>query len=608
MSPSSMVLPAERLLFQLCLLALPLSAAGVEFSAPTLRSALGEPLDVEIEVRAEAGERLVPQCFRSFAPRSRDLPAPVGAHLRYEGDEERGRLQVATSAAVTEPALQLGIETTCGGSRAWRELPLLLKPSPSAANGPVRMLSGGEWVIVPGESPASMARLLYPGQPGVQRRFVAALIAGNPAVDIDPSGTRELPVGTVLRMPDWRALGSVAGGERPISGERARSPQVSASPSPASEMTRSGPAPMAGARKVVVPPAATGALRLSTSLAERPAADERLREMLRLEYRLLQSLASQMSASGSALAADAGSLERLPEPRVPTGSAPPAQASALLPAPSVPSQAPAVATPSAVAPPVHLRQSPPEPSAGRSGGLIDWLPYIAAGGFSGFAMIAFGLYRARRHHRSAKETLSLSHAETIVLDMPAARPPASAEAPEAVQATAAAPKAVPAAVPMPSEISPTDVNPVMELAEIMLSFGRLEGAAQTLQEYIEANPKETLKPWMKLLDIYREGNMPAEFDALADKLHRNFNVECQRWDGSVPPPVSPRQIGRAMSLDEFPHICEQLVALWGTPACLDYLHKLLRDNRGGERNGFTLPVVQEILFLIDIHVGREAAT
>ena len=32
-----------------------------------------------------------------------------------------------------------------------------------------------------------------------------------------------------------------------------------------------------------------------------------------------------------------------------------------------------------------------------------------------------------------------------------------------------------------------EANPVMELAEIMLSFGRVKGAAQALQEYIDSN-------------------------------------------------------------------------------------------------------------------------
>jgi hypothetical protein len=155
----------------------------------------------------------------------------------------------------------------------------------------------------------------------------------------------------------------------------------------------------------------------------------------------------------------------------------------------------------------------------------------------------------------------------------------------------------------------TDINPVMELADIMLSFGRVEGAAQTLKEYIEANPQEALQPWVKLLDIYRSGDMHEQFDDLAQKLNRNFNVELQQWDPEPPPAelAGSDNPAKANSLEEMPHICEQIVSRWGRDGCLDYLHQLLRDNRGGQRSGFTLPIVQEILLLIEILVAREGA-
>lgn len=142
----------------------------------------------------------------------------------------------------------------------------------------------------------------------------------------------------------------------------------------------------------------------------------------------------------------------------------------------------------------------------------------------------------------------------------------------------------------------------MELAEIMLSFGRVNGAAQTLQEFIEANPKAALQPWMRLLDIYRDSGMRAEFEALATNLNQNFNVEVVHWDKAAP--------GERleMSLELLPHIRDQIDALWGKPECFDYLQQLLRDNRNGERTGFSLPVVKEILLLIDLMVAEKAAT
>ena len=148
----------------------------------------------------------------------------------------------------------------------------------------------------------------------------------------------------------------------------------------------------------------------------------------------------------------------------------------------------------------------------------------------------------------------------------------------------------------------------------MISFGRIAGAAKTLEEYLAANPKESLQPWIRLLHIYQRNGMRGEFEALSLKLNRNFNVEIMRWDdgGSVPSgelelvPLEPVEPAKVMTLEAIPRLCDQIVALWGTAACVDFLEKLLRDNRGGERIGFPLPVVEEILLLTEVMAAREA--
>jgi hypothetical protein len=49
-----------------------------------------------------------------------------------------------------------------------------------------------------------------------------------------------------------------------------------------------------------------------------------------------------------------------------------------------------------------------------------------------------------------------------------------------------------------------------------------------------------------------------------------------------------------------PRIISTICELWPNGDVVAYLHQLLRDNRGGKRAGFSLPVVEEILFLIDL--------
>jgi pilus assembly protein FimV len=155
-------------------------------------------------------------------------------------------------------------------------------------------------------------------------------------------------------------------------------------------------------------------------------------------------------------------------------------------------------------------------------------------------------------------------------------------------------------------------NPVMELAEIMLSFGRVKGAAQALQEYIDTNPQEALKPWIRLMDVYRMAGMRHEFEKVAHELNKNFNVQVQNWEDftegqdhtrvdvvlEAKPSVQPA--GMPGGVEEMPAIMERIIQRWQGEEVLGYMNQLLRDNRGGTRIGLALPVVSDLLFLVEL--------
>lgn len=157
-----------------------------------------------------------------------------------------------------------------------------------------------------------------------------------------------------------------------------------------------------------------------------------------------------------------------------------------------------------------------------------------------------------------------------------------------------------------------EANPVMELAEIMLSFGRVKGAAQALQEYIDTNPQEALKPWIRLMDVYRMAGMRHEFEKVSHELNKNFNVQVQKWEDfaegqdhtrvdvvlEAKPSVLPA--GMPGALEEMPAIMEKIIQRWQSDEVLGYMNQLLRDNRGGTRIGFALPVVSDLLFLVEL--------
>lgn len=132
---------------------------------------------------------------------------------------------------------------------------------------------------------------------------------------------------------------------------------------------------------------------------------------------------------------------------------------------------------------------------------------------------------------------------------------------------------------------------VLELAEIMMSFGRSEGAAQALSEFLRDYPKESLIPWLKLLELYHSNGHRGEYDDLAPKLNRAFNVKVPEWETFNEPSTTQE------SVEQFAHIMARINTSWPNQDCFEYITELLRDNRAGTRIGFPLGVIDDLLLL-----------
>lgn len=152
----------------------------------------------------------------------------------------------------------------------------------------------------------------------------------------------------------------------------------------------------------------------------------------------------------------------------------------------------------------------------------------------------------------------------------------------------------PISAPEPAQTAQkTDVEPTLQLAEIMLSMGLEQGAAQALIEYIEANPRHAVYHWLKLLGIYRSRGLQKEFAETAEKLRKHFNIQAEEWGKPA--------AGEAPMLENFSRVAEHVQKIWSQPEeCITYLRRLLEDNREGARAGFPQSVAEEILFLVEI--------
>lgn len=219
----------------------------------------------------------------------------------------------------------------------------------------------------------------------------------------------------------------------------------------------------------------------------------------------------------------------------------------------------------------------PDSTAAVPASMPEWAAPLAGGTLAAILILLW----ARKRRSSPRPTKAKTTAAATAVVAPAAQRARSQAEP--------APLGQPASAPVVVEITPSQQDQAIELAEIMLSMGLGHGAAQTLLEQIRHEPKQALRQWLKLLEIYRKNGQQEEFQRSAEELRLYFNVRPQDWHAA--PDIQ-------RSVEDYPHIAARLTELWGTPACLSYMSHLLDDNRGGARTGFPQAVAEELLLLV----------
>ncbi|MBL8390506.1 MAG: hypothetical protein JNN21_01360 [Candidatus Accumulibacter sp.] len=554
---------------------------------------VGQVLQAEIEVSEHPAERFDPSCLKLFRPTSAsdDLPWITEARLSYRREGGNGRLTIVSRAAVHDPAVHLGVRSECAAGASRQYTILLSDPTGMPVPPPARSAAAPTASAQAGGGPA-------------------ALNAPRPAAAVPP----QRPQTTV--------------------GERGR--EGHAAPA------KGEPARLSRSDELSEPVQASGLGRELLRLEQRalamlndPADDQETmsNKLAWLEANVAELKRATERLQGGAAALPAGdpAIEsRLPAAVAGTATAPPvAAAHGETPLATANVPAPAPAQPASKEPPPVARTQQAAPTATAESD--SWLVYGAVA-----LLLLLSLFLVRRRPKAAVEPLqpagepaparatrgdsqfSLTPAAAAAIpieQLPRHAPPpepAPAPAPPSAAATDESPLPAAAAPPVPVDHGVGGAAPAIELAEIMLSFGRVSGAARTLEEYIAALPQESARPWIRLLHLYQRNGMRKEFEALTVKLNRNFNVEILAWETGkargelelLPLAGAP---AKAATLEDIPRLRDEIVALWGKPQCHDYLENLLRDNRQGKRKGFPLAIAEEILFLIDLAAARDAA-
>ena len=522
-----------------------LSAWAVGLGDLTARSRLGEPLRAEIRLLNLGGAELDPGCVRRVTPADYDVPWIHSARFRVAGDT----LIITTREPMNHPIAMLGVQLGCE-SPVRRDYPILLQP-PMGLNTDV--------------SPPEAA----PAQP-----------SGNRASPVP----RSVPPRAAPGVHDAQAATPAQKQPRPRRQEH----------TPAQR-----PAPSNSDRLILGSGAEAGLapLRMSLLLSSPPTGDETdgTRQALRQEQRTLAEIDDRISAQ---LEVDE-KIRRLEEYQKMLKER----------VAQLDQQKPAA---TASAP--QVSPTPPAPSRDTLlETLKDWGP--AAGGI-GVVLAGLGALRWLRRRRKAEEA-EMTTEPAFENDIGASAPPHTISRPkreEPAEMRAMPPVQHSVAPQPPADTSAEWVDPTfapphpipfdetvdeqdsaLELAEIMMSFGRTQGAAETLADYIRNNPRQAVKPWLKLLDVYHVAGMRAEFEALTRQLNKTFNVKMVSWNDFKAVRTAP-----ADSVEQMPHIIQRLQELWGTQEAQAYIHQILRDNRDGTRQGFPLSVVEELLLLLSI--------
>jgi hypothetical protein len=332
-----------------------------------------------------------------------------------------------------------------------------------------------------------------------------------------------------------------------------------------------------------------------------PAASEIERDLLRREYRLSQGSSEFWMGFDGLNARIHGAADRLRGLRGDIEGAQPDRTTVSLlsglVAPAGQAEPPLVPLQEGLP---AARTIPSEPSPEEGGAMLAWAVAV-------LGTLTFFLVRLRDKARRVKPAAPflpppLPHGKEAS-PLPAA--PAVVEK-RLDRPTEVQPEAEP---PDPSLASREEMDHALDLAEVMLSYGRTTGAMQALKDYLFKQPTLSVRPWLRLLELYRQTGMGEDFERAAATVHRHFNVRVPGWDeGVAGVPLrsffDDEEHTELLGLEQIPHILEKVQATWPGPACQEYLRHLLADNRGGERQGFPVSVVAEILLLEDILSDR----
>jgi len=446
-----------------CLALTAAEARALALGELVLHSRLGQPLRAQLALTTGPGEAIDESCIALAKPAGtseNQIPSVTRARFSVEASGTGQLIRIGTLSPITEPAIRLVLQLNCDGqANMSREFTLLLDPPEYASS-----------------------------------------VEDTPAI--------------VEHTP--QALAKTANDNAPL--RAASQPQDIQSPAPARVKARKkavDTVPPKASRKAANRPdgfrlrLSTGAIDLSASSKMTEA--ERL--LLREKQLLLE--ADDQVATILALKNRIKQLEtQLAEINLKVST-------------SV-AQLPPVSAQPAVAKSSGTSTQPP---AKRPGGYFFWLGLAILFPL----LVAFIVVRNRRRRQSQQQW---EMEREYVLEAATEQPPVAAEKSEGVAAarptlTVMEARQNPAAEevyydptsifnPPDDKITLTEVDSVVEEADLYMIYGWTQKAIELLLQHVEKHPAEA-QPWMMLFDIYHSQGLKDAFEKLAIRFRASFD-------------------------------------------------------------------------------------
>jgi hypothetical protein len=138
-----------------------------------------------------------------------------------------------------------------------------------------------------------------------------------------------------------------------------------------------------------------------------------------------------------------------------------------------------------------------------------------------------------------------------------------------------------------------EISDAMEEAEFWISLRDPQRAISVLEQFNDVERPKSPMAWLYLLKLYREVGERSKFEALQQRFKSHFNTKVPEWDAKV-------DETSVKGLEDYPHLLEQICALWGSDRVARFLEDLMFNNRSGQREGFDLPVYLDLIMLANI--------